>query len=67
MNFEMNTIRKKSDGELLRELSERHEQIRKNRFDMANNQIKNVKEARRLRKGIARILTNLRERNDNGK
>jgi len=67
MSFEMDNIRKKSKQELLKELSKKYDQIRKIRFDMANNQVKNVKEIRGLKKDIARTLTSLRERDINGK
>jgi len=67
MSFEMDNIRKKSKQELFKELSKKYDQIRKIRFDMANNQVKNVKEIRGLKKDIARTLTSLRERDINGK
>lgn len=63
----MDNIRKKSKQELFKELSKKYDQIRKIRFDMANNQVKNVKEIRGLKKDIARTLTSLRERDINGK
>ena len=67
MNYEMDNLRKKSEKELNKELSEKNIQSLELRFAIANNQVKNIREARSLKKNIARILTNLNERQKDGK
>lgn len=55
-------LRRKSKGELKRLLSENSETLRKLRFDIANKQLKNVREVRLAKRAIARILTILKEK-----
>jgi len=62
MNYEMNNLRNKSGKELKKELFVKSDQLRKTRFDIAGNQIKNVKAISMLKKDIARILTSFKER-----
>lgn len=50
-------LRRKSKGELKRLLAENRETLRKFRFDIANKQLKNVRQVREARKTIAKILT----------
>lgn len=59
-----NLLRKKPKLELQRMLSDFQEKLRKLRFDLASGKVKNIREIRRLRKDIARILTILREKKD---
>ncbi len=54
-------LRSKSKAELKKILSESQEKLRKLRFDIANKQLKNVREMRKVKKDIARILTLLKE------
>jgi len=58
----MDNFRKKNTEDLSKELFKRHEQFRKIRFDMASNQVKNVKEIKAVKKEIAQILTELNVR-----
>lgn len=53
----MQELHNKTDHDLNKELGDKREMLRKFRFDVSGSKIKNVKEARSLRKGIARILT----------
>jgi len=50
-------LRKKKKGELSKILGERKEKLRLMRFDLAMGKLKNVREVRKVRKDIARILT----------
>ena len=50
-------IREKKGAELQKLLSEKREALRTIRFGEAGSKSKNVKEARMIRKTIARILT----------
>lgn len=54
-------LRKKSKEELERMLLEYREKSRQLRFNLASGKVKNVKEARKIKKDIARILTVLNE------
>jgi len=53
---------KKTDTELLKELNEKREALRKFRFSMSGAKIKNVKEGRDIRKDVARVLTEINNR-----
>ena len=67
MNYEMNNLRNKSNKELEKELFVKSDQLRKMRFEIAGNQIKNVKAISMLKKDVARILTSFKEREKDGK
>ena len=54
-------LKQKNKDELQRMLAEERERLRVLRFDLAVGKIKNVREIRKIRKNIARILTLLRE------
>ncbi|HDY72728.1 MAG TPA: 50S ribosomal protein L29 [bacterium] len=54
-------IRKKSKSELDKLLQESKNKIRALRFDLASGKVKNVREIRKTRKDIARILTILKK------
>jgi ribosomal protein L29 len=58
----MHEFENKSGNDLVKELAEKREALRKFRFGVAGSNIKNVKEALGIRKTIARILTALRMR-----
>lgn len=59
----MANLAKKSEKELKKELIEKRKQIRESRFNIAGSKLKDVKEIKELKKGIARILTELNTRN----
>ncbi|MCH8741496.1 50S ribosomal protein L29 [Patescibacteria group bacterium] len=50
-------LRQKSQVELQKTLTESREKLRQLRFASAAGKVKNVREARKIRKDIARILT----------
>lgn len=52
-------IKQKSKIELKRLLLEHKERIRSLKFNLTSGKVKNVREIRKLRKDIARILTKL--------
>lgn len=54
-------LKQKNKDELQRMLAEERERLRVLRFDLAGGKIKNVREIRKIRKDIARILTVLRQ------
>ena len=50
-------LRQKTDSELTKLLQDNREQLRQLRFDLSSGKVKNVREIRKIKKGIARILT----------
>jgi len=54
-------IRKKSKSELDKLLRESKNKVRALRFDLASGKVKNVREIRKTKKDIARILTILKK------
>ena len=50
-------LRQRTDNELHRLLQENRERLRSLRFDLASGKIKNVRELRKTKKDIAKILT----------
>lgn len=58
----MSDIKTKKDSDLEKELAEKSGALRAFRFGIAGSKIKNIKEARNLRKEIARVLTELNSR-----
>lgn len=61
----MKDIRKKTNKELVKMLNESREKFRTLRFNTAGARSANVKERSNLRKVIAQILTEMRERSAN--
>jgi len=59
----MKEIKKKSAEDLVKLLSEKREEVRVFRFDLAGSAKKNVKASMLARKEIARILTEENQRN----
>lgn len=59
----MADIKSKKDADLNKELIEKRKSLREFRFGVAGSKIKNIKEARNLKRDIARILTELNNRN----
>ena len=55
-------IRKKSDSDLEKELKEKRKSLQQFRFGSSGSKVRNVKEGVSLRRGIARILTELQAR-----
>jgi large subunit ribosomal protein L29 len=53
-------LRQKSKAELQKILQDNHEKLRSLRFDLSSGKVKNVREIRKIKKDIARILTLLR-------
>jgi ribosomal protein L29 len=58
----MKEFKAKSVGELETMLSGKREELRVFRFEMSGSKIKNVKMGHGIRKDIARILTEIREK-----
>lgn len=54
-------LRQKNKAELEKELQDNRERLRQLRFDLASGKVKNVREIRRIKKEIARILTLLKQ------
>jgi len=50
-------LRQKAKGELEKILADSRERLRQLRFDLAAGKVKNVREIRKIKKDIARILT----------
>lgn len=53
-------LRQKSQSELNKLLMESRERLRTLRFDLVSGKVKNVREIRKIKKDIARILTVLK-------
>lgn len=58
----MKDLQKKSEKDLRKVLGEKREELRGFRFDTAGSRTRNVREARSLRKEIAKVLTELNRR-----
>ena len=54
-------LRQKNKSELQKLLQDSRERLRQLRFDLAAGKVKNVREIRKIKKDIARILTLLNE------
>jgi len=67
MKIKMAEWRKKSKMELQKLLKDDREKLQQLQFDLAAGKVKNVREIRRLKKEIARILTLLNELNQKEK
>ena len=50
-------LQQKTKSELEKLLEDNQEKLRELRFDLASGKIKNVREIRKIKKNIARILT----------
>lgn len=61
----MADIKTKKDTDLHKELADKRKSLREFRFGVAGSKIKNIKEAKGLRKEISRILTELNIRKIN--
>ena len=58
--MKISEIREKSENELKKDLVEMRNKKAKMRFDISAKQVKNHREARKVKKNIARILTVLK-------
>jgi len=58
---ELAELRQRSKNELQKMLQSSQERLRQLRFDLAAGKIKNVREVRKIKKEIARILTLLKQ------
>jgi len=59
--MDLTELRQKSKTELQKILQSSQEGLRQLRFDLAAGKIKNVREIRKIKKEIARILTLLKQ------
>ena len=55
-------LRQKNKSELQKLLEDSKERLRQLRFDLAAGKVKNVREIRKIKKDIARILTILKSK-----
>ncbi len=62
----MKEIREKSEGELVKYIAEKREELRKLRFGIAGSAMRNVHAGKNLRREVARALTELTHRNASG-
>lgn len=56
-NMKIQELRQKSKEELEKFLQDSRERLRQLKFDLASGKVKNIREIRRIRRDIARILT----------
>lgn len=54
-------LKQKSKAELQKTLIDSQERLRSLKFDLASGKVKNVREIRKLKKDIARVLTLLKQ------
>ncbi len=62
--MKMQELKEKNISELEKMLFEKQEKLRKLRFDMASQQVKNTKDIRNNKKDVARILTLINEKHE---
>lgn len=55
-------LQQRPESELKKLLADNRERLRVLRFDLASGKVKNVREIRKIKKDIARILTLLKEK-----
>ena len=60
-------LRNKSEEELKSYLLQERERLRSLRFDLVAGKVKNIRELRSIKKGIAQVLTILKEKVNLGK
>ncbi len=58
------SLKEKKDSDLLKLLAQKREALREIRFGVAGSKSRNVREARSIRKDIARVLTEMGSRRD---
>jgi len=59
--MKVNELRKRPKEELQKILQESREKLRALYFDLASGKVKNIREIRKIKKNIARILTLLKQ------
>ena len=59
--MKLEELRKKTKEEIRNVLHDNQEKLKQLRFDLAAGKVKNVREIRRIKKEIARILTILKQ------
>jgi large subunit ribosomal protein L29 len=64
---ELKELKLKSEAELNRLLVSNREKLRDSRFKVSQNQLKNIREIRNIRKKIAQILTILKQKKSSAK
>lgn len=62
--MKISELRQKSTAELEKTLQANREKLRQLNFDLASGKVKNVREVRKVKKDIARILTLLCQKNN---
>ena len=55
-------LQQKSKSELQKILADSREKLRQLRFDLAAGKVKNVREVRKIKKDIAKVLTLLKQK-----
>lgn len=60
--MKISEIRRKSEQELQKTLGDLKEKLRELKFNLASGKVKNVRNIRRTRKNIAKILTIINEK-----
>ena len=60
--MKISELKVKSQNELKKALTEDREKLRQLRFNLASGKVKNVREIRKIKKDIARILTLLKQK-----
>jgi large subunit ribosomal protein L29 len=55
-------LQQKSKSELQKFLTDSREKLRQLRFDLAAGKVKNVREVRKIKKDIAKVLTLLKQK-----
>jgi len=58
----MKEISKKTDKDIIKEISDTKSEIRQFRFDLSGSKTRNVKLGKKLRKNVARLFTELNGR-----
>jgi len=64
MSDNFTEIKARNAGELLRELQEKREQLRRSRFELASGRMKNIRTIRETRRAIAQLLTALAQKKE---
>ncbi len=60
--MKISELRNKTKDELEKTLQDLRERLRQLRFDLASGKVKNVREIRKIKKEVAKILTILKEK-----
>lgn len=60
--MKLQELRQKSREELEKLLKDNREKLRQLRFDLASGKLKNIREIRKIKKNVARILTILNKK-----